>query len=108
MSARSALADRSRVVTSGSRLLESESLLVARNLVARVMIRVDRGHERRNRGAPTPRPVPPERTPAPTFPWHTAANPGPPAHARAPRAYQPSPSTTNPLAHLPARLPPTV
>src|SRR5439155_9701295 len=81
-----------------------ESLLVARNLAARVVIRVDRGHARRNRDAPTPRPAPHGRTPAPTFPWHTAATPGPPALARAPRADRPSQSTASALAQRLARL----
>ena len=36
-----------------------------------------RGRAGRNRGAPTPRPVPRARTRAPTSPWHTAASPGP-------------------------------
>src|SRR5215470_2194668 len=83
---------------------ESESLPVARNLVARVMIGVDRGHARRNRGAPTPRSVPHGRTPAPTFPWRTAASPGPPALARAPRAGRPSRLTASALAQRLARL----
>src|SRR5262249_21279953 len=47
---------------------------MADGVSTRVILRVGEGHARRNRGAPTPRPVPRARIQEPTFPWRTVAS----------------------------------